>query len=295
MRKRTLVRAGVAAVTIAALVVLASPIGAFGQSSRRPRPRRRRRSCSSREPCAPSKHRTRSARRPSPAKYSVFELNYDTLLRFDKKDIGRVAGPRHELGTQSSDGLTWTFHIRDDATWQDGQKLTAHDIAFTYSFVVKNEIGTLSSYFPYSTPKSFQAPNDSTFVWKTTQPSHRSGVPAVGIHLAGAHLGEDEREEAQATKLPELPVCRLRSVRAHKWDKGQYLDARPPTRTTGAARPSHRRVRLQAVRQRRGDGQRPQDGRDRLRQRASRRTCSTPSRASTASPRTSGSRPGSPT
>ncbi len=32
----------------------------------------------------------------------------------------------------SSDGLTWTFHIRDDAHFTDGEQLTAHDVAFYY-------------------------------------------------------------------------------------------------------------------------------------------------------------------
>ena len=33
--------------------------------------------------------------------------------------------------TLSEDGLVWTFHIRDDAYFTDGEKLTAEDVAFT--------------------------------------------------------------------------------------------------------------------------------------------------------------------
>ncbi len=32
----------------------------------------------------------------------------------------------------SSDGLVWTFHIRDDAKFTDGKQLTAKDVAFTF-------------------------------------------------------------------------------------------------------------------------------------------------------------------
>ena len=35
--------------------------------------------------------------------------------------------------TISEDGLTWTFTIRDDVKFHDGEKLTAHDVAFTYN------------------------------------------------------------------------------------------------------------------------------------------------------------------
>ena len=36
----------------------------------------------------------------------------------------------------SEDGLTWTFNIRDDVDWTDGEHLTANDIAFTYNLVL---------------------------------------------------------------------------------------------------------------------------------------------------------------
>ena len=36
----------------------------------------------------------------------------------------------------SSDGKTWTFHIRDGVKWNDGVPLTAADIAYTYNRVL---------------------------------------------------------------------------------------------------------------------------------------------------------------
>jgi peptide/nickel transport system substrate-binding protein len=35
--------------------------------------------------------------------------------------------------TTSDDGRTWTFHIRDDAVWQDGEPVTADDVVYTVS------------------------------------------------------------------------------------------------------------------------------------------------------------------
>lgn len=216
MRKRTLVRAGVAAVTLAALVVLASPIGAFGQSSASPSPTRK---------VVFVEGTLSTIKAPNPlspqavsGEYSVFELNYDTLLRFDKKTLAAAPG----LATsweQSSDGLTWTFHIRDDATWQDGQKLTAHDIAFTYSFIVKNGVGTLSSYLPYSTPKSFQAPNDSTFIWKTTRPVVAPEYPPW-IYILPEHIW-GKMTGTQATKYKNFPSIGSGPFELTKWDEGQ--------------------------------------------------------------------------
>ena len=39
----------------------------------------------------------------------------------------------------SDDGLTWTFHIRDDVKFTDGVALTAEDVAFTINGIVNGE------------------------------------------------------------------------------------------------------------------------------------------------------------
>jgi peptide/nickel transport system substrate-binding protein len=36
----------------------------------------------------------------------------------------------------SDDGLTWTFALRDDVRWQDGQPLTADDVAFSFEYTL---------------------------------------------------------------------------------------------------------------------------------------------------------------
>ena len=39
----------------------------------------------------------------------------------------------------SEDGLTWTFHLRRDVRWHDGQPFTAHDVDFTFNRIIYNE------------------------------------------------------------------------------------------------------------------------------------------------------------
>lgn len=38
---------------------------------------------------------------------------------------------------QSSDGRTWTFNLRPNVTWHDGQPLTADDVAFSFDYVLR--------------------------------------------------------------------------------------------------------------------------------------------------------------
>ena len=43
-----------------------------------------------------------------------------------------------ESWERSEDGLTWTFHLRDDVRWHDGQPFTARDVDFTFNRIIYN-------------------------------------------------------------------------------------------------------------------------------------------------------------
>lgn len=38
----------------------------------------------------------------------------------------------------STDGMTWTFHLRDDVRWHDGTPFTARDVEFTFNRIIYN-------------------------------------------------------------------------------------------------------------------------------------------------------------
>ncbi|WP_101843478.1 peptide ABC transporter substrate-binding protein [Halobacillus sp. Marseille-P3879] len=50
----------------------------------------------------------------------------------------------HEI---SDDSLTWTFNLRDDATWSNGAPVTAHDFVYAWQRAVNPDTG--SEYGPY--------------------------------------------------------------------------------------------------------------------------------------------------
>ena len=55
-------------------------------------------------------------------KYSTIKFNiFSGITRFNEKGIAELAYA--ESVETSKDGLTWTFHILDDAKWSDGEKL----------------------------------------------------------------------------------------------------------------------------------------------------------------------------
>lgn len=60
----------------------------------------------------------------------VTEYMWPTLTRPDPESGLRV--PYLATWDVSEDGLTYTFHIREDANWSDGTPITAQDVKFTY-------------------------------------------------------------------------------------------------------------------------------------------------------------------
>ncbi len=111
-----------------------------------------------------------------------FRLGYDYLTWYD-----RTYRPAPDLATSwqtSTDGKTWTFHIREGMTWQDGVPLTAHDIAFTYNLIMRAHDPTYGRYLTGVT--RVVAPDDTTLVISTRAPD--AGMLAIAIPILPEHI-----------------------------------------------------------------------------------------------------------
>jgi len=64
--------------------------------------------------------------------YSVFENIYPVLIEYD--DQGQEFVPDFATSWKTSpDGKTWTFTVRTDAKWSDGEPITAEDVAIDFN------------------------------------------------------------------------------------------------------------------------------------------------------------------
>lgn len=55
-----------------------------------------------------------------------------------------------ESWERSEDGLTWTFRLRRDVTWHDGEPFTADDVDFTFNRVIYNDDIATSDRSPFN-------------------------------------------------------------------------------------------------------------------------------------------------
>jgi peptide/nickel transport system substrate-binding protein len=76
--------------------------------------------------------------------FEIWALQYDFLFGFganEQPTLDLAAEfPTKENGGISPDGKIWTIKLRQGVKWQDGQPLTADDVAFTYNYSIKNEL-----------------------------------------------------------------------------------------------------------------------------------------------------------
>lgn len=85
---------------------------------------------------------------------------YDALIAYDE-DYNAVPRAAKDWDV-SDDGKTWTFHLRDDIYFNDGEQLTSADVKWTYEHAADS--------YMYSTHaegfKSIECPDDFTVVFQ---------------------------------------------------------------------------------------------------------------------------------
>src|SRR3954466_7574701 len=70
--------------------------------------------------------------------YEAWNIQYATVTDKSPKDFSPIPGLA-ESWKGSADGKTWTYKMRPNQKWSDGQRLTARDVVFTISRAKKEE------------------------------------------------------------------------------------------------------------------------------------------------------------
>ena len=128
--------------------------------------------------------------------YEMWALTYDYLISYSMTDMQPEPGLATKWET-SDDGLTWTFTIRDDVTWSDGEQLTANDVAFTLNRILDGgpEAATWGSYIKGT--KSVTATDDTTVVMVLKQPN--AVLPLLPMPIVPEHIWKDIDEKSVKT------------------------------------------------------------------------------------------------
>ena len=167
------------------------------------------------------------------ADFEVFTLNYDTLVGFGQ-NIEPVAGFA-ESWEQSEDGLTWTFHIRPDMLWSDGEPATAEDARWTYQLILdaaETETGYLGQgyldgYLTNAGVTSVEAPDPETLVVTTEFPNTlllQAYVPILPKHIWSEYSLEQIGDTTVDGYFANEPtVVGTGPYQAVEWEPGGFI------------------------------------------------------------------------
>src|SRR5919112_3000234 len=141
-------------------------------------------------------------------------LMFDSLMKITPEGTFvpnlAVDVPMQENGGISEDGLTWTFTLRNDARWHDGEPFTSRDVQFTWETIMNPDVA-VRSRTGHAKVSSVETPDDHTVVMTLSEPFApfqglwTSGVTGViPAHILGGAVDVNTHEFN--TQAPVGPV-----------------------------------------------------------------------------------------
>lgn len=150
--------------------------------------------------------------------YFMYALNYDLLVGFSTKDLSPEPSVAESWET-SEDGLTWTFKIRDDMKWSDGEPLTSADVEYTFQRVLDEKQGCCLDYIQLI--DTMETPDDTTLIITTKEPFPQ--LLSAYVYILPEHIWSDiSKKEAKTFENYPDPVG-SGAFHVTEWEKGQFF------------------------------------------------------------------------
>ncbi len=136
----------------------------------------------------------------------------------------------------SEDGTLYTFHLRKDVTWHDGEPFTAADVVFTFTSLAdptyvggaESRVDSVAGAAAYrdgsaTSVSGIQAPDDYTVTFQLSSANAaflaQLNIPVLPKHLLG-DIAPGEWEKADFNRSP-VGTGKYKFV---QWKSGQYIE-----------------------------------------------------------------------
>ncbi|MEV7130796.1 ABC transporter substrate-binding protein [Streptomyces sp. NPDC093260] len=134
---------------------------------------------------------------------SVSRLMYEYLTNYDPKDAHAVPG----LATKwqsSPDKLTWTYTIRSDSKWSDGQQATAEDAAWTFNKMMTDPGAATANGSFVTNFEKVTAPSPTQLVIRLKKP--QATMTALDVPIVPKHIWEKVRDFSKFNNDKSFPI-----------------------------------------------------------------------------------------
>src|SRR5690625_405551 len=123
----------------------------------------------------------------------------------------------------SEGGKTWTFYLREDVKWHDGEDFTADDVVFTYNIPLSEDYNGLRCY-NYEDIKEVKKIDYSTVDFQLTAPS----APFIPIAMQSGILPQHILEDVPISELDENEFNTKSPIgtgpfKFDEWAEGQHI------------------------------------------------------------------------
>ncbi|MBI4212093.1 MAG: hypothetical protein HY540_05585 [Deltaproteobacteria bacterium] len=149
----------------------------------------------------------------------VASFIYESLFDRDNETLG-YKPKLAESWDVSADKLTYTFHLRRDVHWHDGQPFTADDVIFTMAKVLDPKVDAASHRQSYRDLKSYKKLDDWTVQFTFGKPYFRALLVLGAMSIVPKHIFEDGDFNAHAANRFPVGTGPYRFV---AWKTGERL------------------------------------------------------------------------
>ncbi len=119
---------------------------------------------------------------------------FDALVTWDVD--GNYIGSVAESWELSADGKTWTFKIREDIVFHNGDKLTAHDVKFSVDRFASEESTNPWSPYLRNNLNYTEVTDDYTFVYHSNTPEPPLIIPFAWTRIIAKDYFEEVGQDA---------------------------------------------------------------------------------------------------
>ena len=158
--------------------------------------------------------------------YEIWALNYSYLFgsgNYNQPTLDLASEfPTEQNGGISPDGKVWTIHLRPNVKFQNGTPLTAADVAFTYNYIVKNNMTNLTNYTQGI--KSVKALDPTTVQVTCIAPKADFEKAAAGVPILPESIwGKVSPSAASTSYVNKPPIIGSGPFQTVAFVKGSYV------------------------------------------------------------------------
>ncbi|MEU9153736.1 ABC transporter substrate-binding protein [Streptomyces sp. NPDC048417] len=134
---------------------------------------------------------------------SLQRLMYEYLTDYDPGDAHPIPGLATKWAA-SADKLTWTYTIRSDAKWSDGQKVTAEDAAWTFDKLMTDQAAATANGNFVTNFRRVTAPSPTKLVIELKKP--QATMTALDVPIVPEHIWKNVSDFSKFNNDDKFPV-----------------------------------------------------------------------------------------